>query len=137
MQANQQRIKIGTLWQSTSDRNSHVVVCAVDSDIDSIGYFFSQPDGSSDIMTVDTMGIDDFLSAFKPQVNRYFLVCWSYESKTVSRSGHRIFMTYDGSYLNYKDFQHIMKKAYKDIRKDVIITNIVELSDDEFKDFTK
>ena len=128
-------IKIGSMWQSKIDKDSYVVVSVVDND--NVGYFFSQLDGNNDIMTVDTLPTDEFLLAFKPQVNRYFLVCWCYSDKKISRNGHRVFKTHDGSYLNYKDFQRIMKQAYKDFRDDVIIKNIVELSDSDFNDFTK
>ena len=128
-------IKIGSMWQSKIDKDSYVVVSVVDND--NVGYFFSQLDGNNDIMTTDTLPIDEFTLAFKPQVDRYFLVCWSYSDKKISRSGHRVLKTHDGSYLNYKDFQHIMKKAYKDMREDVVIKNIIELSDSDFNDFTK
>lgn len=128
-------IKVGCLWQSKIDKDSYVVVSVVDND--NVGYFFSQLDGNNDIMTTDTLPIEEFLLSFKPQVNRYFLVCWCYSDKKISRSGHRLFKTHDGSYLNYKDFQRIMKQAYKDFRNDVVIKNIVELSDSDFNDFTK
>ena len=135
MTNNKHEIKIGSLWQSKSDKDSYVVVSIVDND--SIGYFFSQLDGNNDIMTVDTLPIDEFLLAFKPQVDRYFLVCWYYSDKKISRNGHRVFKTHDGSYLNYKDFQRIMKQVYKDFREDVVIKNIIELSSSDFNDFTK
>ena len=135
MTNNKHEIKIGSLWQSKIDKDSYVVVGIVDND--SIGYFFSQLDGNNDIMTVDTLPIDEFLLAFKPQVDRYFLVCWSYSDKKISRNGHRVFKTHDGSYLNYKDFQRIMKQVYKDFREDVVIKNIIELSSSDFNDFTK
>ena len=128
-------IKAGSLWQSKIDKDSYVVVSVVDND--NVGYFFSQLDGNNDIMTTDTLSTEEFLLAFKPQVDRYFLVFWSYSDKKIFRSGHRVLKTHDGSYLNYKDFQRIMKQAYKDMRDDVVIKNIIELSDDEFKDFTK
>ena len=128
-------IKVGSLWQSRIDKDSYVVVSVVDND--NVGYFFSQLDGNNDIMTVDTLPIYEFLLSFKQQVNRYFLVCWCYSDKKISRNGHRVFKTYDGSYLNYKDFQRIMKQAYKDFRDDVVIKNIIELSDSDFNDFTK
>ena len=83
MTNNKHEIKIGSLWQSKSDKDSYVVVGIVDND--SVGYFFSQLDGNNDIMTVDTLPIDEFLLAFKPQVDRYFLVCWSYSDKKISR----------------------------------------------------
>ena len=128
-------IKAGSLWQSKIDKDSYVVVSVVDND--NVGYFFSQLDGNNDIMTTDTLPTEEFLLAFKPQVDRYFLVCWSYSDKKIFRSGHRVFKTHDGSYLNYKDFQRIMKQAYKDFREDVVIKNIIELSSSEFNDFTK
>ena len=128
-------IKAGNVWQSKIDKDSYVVVSVVDND--NVGYFFSQLDGNNDIMTTDTLSTEEFLLAFKPQVDRYFLVCWSYSDKKIFRSGHRLFKTHDGSYLNYKDFQYIMKQAYKDIRDDVVIKNIIELSSSEFNDFTK
>ena len=117
-------IKVGSLWQSKIDKDSYVVVSVVDND--NVGYFFSQLDGNNDIMTTDTLSTEVFLLAFKPQVDRYFLVCWSYSDKKISRSGHRILKTYDGRYLNYKDFQRIMKQVYKDMRDDVVITHIIE-----------
>ena len=135
MTNNKHEIKIGSLWQSKSDKDSYVVVSNVDTN--NVGYFFSQLDGNNDIMTVDTLPIEEFLLAFKPQVNRYFLVCWCYFDKKISRNGHRLLKTHDGSYLNYKDFQRIMKQAYKDFREDVVIKNIIELSDSDFNDFTK
>ena len=128
-------IKAGSLWQSKIDKDSYVVVSVVDND--NVGYFFSQLDGNNDIMTTDTLSTEEFLLAFKPQVDRYFLVCWSYSDKKIFRSGHRVLKTHDGSYLNYKDFQHIMKQAYKDMRDDVVIKNIIELSSSDFNDFTK
>ena len=135
MTNNKHEIKIGTLWQSKIDKDSYVVVSVVDND--NVGYFFSQLDGNNDIMTTDTLPTEEFLLAFKPQVNRYFLVCWCYSDKKISRNGHRVLKTHDGSYLNYKDFQRIMKQAYKDFRDDVVIKNIIELSDSDFNDFTK
>ena len=128
-------IKAGSLWQSKIDKDSYVVVSVVDND--NVGYFFSQLDGNNDIMTTDTLSTEEFLLAFKPQVDRYFLVCWSYSDKKIFRSGHRVLKTHDGSYLNYKDFQRIMKQAYKDMRDDVVIKNIIELSSSDFNDFTK
>ena len=128
-------IKVGSLWQSKIDKDSYVVVSVVYND--NVGYFFSQLDGNNDIMTTDTLPTEEFLLAFKPQVDRYFLVCWSYSDKKISRNGHRILKTHYGSYLNYKDFQRIMKQAYKDFREDVVIKNIIELSSSDFNDFTK
>ena len=128
-------IKIESLWQSKIDKDSYVVVSVVDND--NVGYFFSQLDGNNDIMTTDTLSTEEFLLAFKPQVDRYFLVCWSYSDKKIFRSGHRVLKTHDGSYLNYKDFKRIMKQAYKDMRDDVVIKNIIELSSSDFNDFTK
>ena len=128
-------IKAGSLWQSKIDKDSYVVVSVVDND--NVGYFFSQLDGNNDIMTTDTLSTEEFLLAFKPQVDRYFLVFWSYSDKKIFRSGHRVLKTHDGSYLNYKDFQRIMKQAYKDMRDDVVIKNIIELSSSDFNDFTK
>ena len=72
-------IKAGSVWQSKSDKDSYVVVSVVDND--NVGYFFSQLDGNNDIMTTDTLPIEGFLLSFKPQVNRYFLVCWCYSDK--------------------------------------------------------
>ena len=135
MKYGKDEIKVWSVWQSKIDKDSYVVVSVVDNG--NVGYFFSQLDGNNDIMTVDTLPTDEFLLAFKPQVNRYFLVCWCYSDKKISRKGHRLFKTHDGSYLNYKDFQQIMKQAYKDFRDDVVIKNIIELSDSDFNDFTK
>ena len=128
-------IKAGSLWQSKIDKDSYVVVSVVDND--NVGYFFSQLDGNNDIMTTDTLSTEEFLLAFKPQADRYFLVCWSYSDKKIFRSGHRVLKTHDGSYLNCKDFQRIMKQANKDMRDDVVIKNIIELSSSDFNDFTK
>ena len=123
------------MWQSKIDKDSYVVVSVVDND--NVGYFFSQLDGNNDITTTDTLPIEEFLLSFKPQVNRYFLVCWCYSDKKISHSGHMLLKTHDGSYLNYKDLQRIMKQTYKDMREDVVIKNIIELSDSDFNDFTK
>ena len=79
MTNNKQEFKIVSTRQSKIDKDSYVVV----SDIynDNVGYFFSQLDGNDDIMTMDTLPIDEFILAFKPQVGRYSLVCRSYSDK--------------------------------------------------------
>lgn len=135
MKYGKDEIKVESLWQSKIDKDSYVVVSVVYND--NVGYFFSQLDGNNDIMTTDTLPIEEFLLSFKPQVNRYFLVCWCYSDKKIYRNGHRVFKTHDGSYLNYKDFQRIMKQVYKDFREDVVIKNIIELTDSDFNDLTK
>lgn len=132
------KIEIGKLYQNKSKRDSFVVVTKhSDKRHQMMGiiveYQFQDSHGN---ITTDVMSEQEFIENYKPQQNRNFLVCFTYSKKRGgSMCGHKLFQTFDGSFLSYKQMNTIIKSKYKDIKDDVIITNIIELSDSDYNDF--
>lgn len=127
-------VKVGSLWQSKVIRSDFVVVYETDGE--SVSFCFTTVDGNNEIYTSDSMNVSDFLEMYTPQRNRYFLVSWCYSNKKgVLTHGHKIFLTYDGSYLNYNTFLAIMKKSHNDVKDGVVVKSITELSEQDYLDF--
>lgn len=125
------KIEIGKMYQNKNKRNSFVIVAKhIDNNIE---YQFE--DGIGNI-TTDTISESEFIENYTPQRNRNFILCFTYNTKKGGvMTGQKTFQTYDSSYLSYAQANKIIKAKYKDIKSDIIVTNIIELNDNDYIDF--
>lgn len=125
------KIEIGGMYQNKNKRNSFVIVAKhIDN---SVEYKFVDGFGN---VTTDTISESEFIENYTPQRNRNFILCFTYTTKKGGvMTGHKTFQTYDSSYLSYAKANKIIKAKYKDIKGDIIVTNIIELNDNDYIDF--